>query len=635
MSKNINTEEKKINLVDRRIMSAKGILVLKIMLWVSGMAFLLLVNSGTKMALYGCLGLSVLWGAFLYKSMITWKSVEMLLRHRYILYLSIFFCIGLGCNFYAAWRSNGIAEIVANRIGIDVEKLILLCAIAGVVAAIPVVTWGLLWLITTALENVKKANISSKQEKKISAKKAFVITTVIYTLGISAILRANINYIDDQGRVAWGEKAWENYSRFLSNLFSTFIHMDNYLTDVSPLTQMIAVMIIAFSGIMLLYIIYDRTYFSTVELIALVPLGLNPYFLQCVSYKYDSPYMALSILGAVMPLLYRNRRAVAYIGASAIGTIVVCTSYQAASGIFPMLVIFLSLKMWNSKESWREIGRFCLNSVIGYLSGLLFFRMILMIPTEAGSLLSIEEIVPGMFANIKKYYMYVCSDFKEWWLIVILVLAAGFVWITVRTSRQKKLVSFCVAIAALILMSLICFGVYPVLEEPSYAPRAMYGVGVLITLLEISVAYGRKDIMFQVQAGLMSWIFFVFAFTYGNALYVQKEYCDFRINMAIGDLNDLNVFMEEAVTVQISGSIEKSQVIDHMPQDYNLINRLVPVQFKGEWWWGQASFYEFYGLRNVIRDPGIDLTTYDLPVLEDTMYHTIKGKDNYILIELK
>lgn len=48
--------------------------------------------------------------------------------------------------------------------------------------------------------------------------------------------------------------------------------------------------------------------------------------------------------------------------------------------------------------------------------------------------------------------------------------------------------------------------------------------------------------------------------------------------------------------------------------------------------WG---FYQYYDLKNVTRDPSVDLTAYDLPVLEEHMFHVIRGKDNYILIELK
>ena len=65
-------------------------------------------------------------------------------------------------------------------------------------------------------------------------------TTLVYFIGIIAIIRANFYYIDDLGRSVEGYRGWENFSRYLSNFFSLFIHGGFYLTDISPLPQIIA-----------------------------------------------------------------------------------------------------------------------------------------------------------------------------------------------------------------------------------------------------------------------------------------------------------------------------------------------------------------------------------------------------------
>ena len=89
-------------------------------------------------------------------------------------------------------------------------------------------------------------------------------------------------------------------------------------------------------------------------------------------------------------------------------------------------------------------------------------------------------------------------------------------------------------------------------------------------------------------------------------------------------------------TVQIAGSIGFAPVINHMPIYYqSLLHRLVPVLFQEEWDWGIYQFYNYYGLRNVRLDRTVNLTEMNLPVLKDTMYHTIRGKGNNVLIELK
>lgn len=179
----------------------------------------------------------------------------------------------------------------------------------------------------------------------------------LYTIGISALLRANYNYRDDLRRVAWGKKGWDNYGRYISNSLSTLIHGDSYLMDVSPLSQMIAVILTAAAGVIIWHFVSEKKKFSAWDLAALAPLGLSPYYLGCISFKYDSPYMALSILASVMPILFFKYGYARYLLAVIIGNLIMCTTYQASSGIFPMLVILLCLKWW-SMEKYTGGGYF-------------------------------------------------------------------------------------------------------------------------------------------------------------------------------------------------------------------------------------------------------------------------------------
>lgn len=173
-------------------------------------------------------------------------------------------------------------------------------------------------------------------------KKTIGILVFIYTLGISAIIRANYNYIDDIGRVRYGYKGWDNFSRYTTSFLSSFIHVSTYLTDISPLPQFLAVVILAFSGSIIIFIVTKKYYFSILSAIAMVPLGLSPYFLECLSYKYDSPYMALSILASVFPLLFYECSLFIYAVVTVVCILIMCTTYQAASGIYPILVVLLS-----------------------------------------------------------------------------------------------------------------------------------------------------------------------------------------------------------------------------------------------------------------------------------------------------
>lgn len=616
--------------------------IVKTGLLVSCLAFLFLLVIITKSTIFKCIISIIPLSVVVIKKADILDIIKNYIRPVYIAF-SILLCSAFGCNFYEMNLGLGSTASVSNYIGITHEYFVLFLTVIGVVAAVPAVTVCISYFISISISDFKfqknKDTLVREGLCKFSAKKSIIIIIIAYLAGVSAILRANFNYIDDMGRVASGYKQWETFSRVISCAFSTFFHMDSYLTDVSPMLQIIALIILAFTGILLLYIIFERTFFSIWELIALIPLALNPYFLECISYKYDAPYMAISVFGGIFPLLFRKKSAIIYILASVIGSVIVCTSYQASTGIYPMIVILLILRMWYAGEPVKRIGIFCLQSVLGFGVGIGFFKFVIMIPANrdvSNALPAIKDFLPNFIENLKDYYVLVKNDFKVWWLFLILAMAVIFVLRCTWSSKQNKAVSFVLASLAVGLFGLLCFGMYPALLLPQYAPRAMYGFGIMITILSIVIAEKGQCFLYKMPAIVLSWTFFVFAFTYGNALYVQKEYTDFRITQVIGDLNDMDVFLaDEPVIVQISGRIQQSPILRSMPQDYAMLNRLIPITFRESWGWGLCGFYQYYDLKNVVRDSSIDLTTYNLPIISDHMYHTIRGNDKYILVELK
>lgn len=472
--------------------------------------------------------------------------------------------------------------------------------------------------------------------------KPFVALTAIFLIGIIGLLRTNYSYLDDAARVAQGYKGWNNFSRFLSSFLSTFIHTGNYLTDVSPLPQIIAVLIMGLSAAIFIYVISENKKFSWWNIIAVIPLGLSPYFLQCFSYKYDSPYMALSVLASVFPLLFINHRKILYFFAAFIGILIVCTTYQAASGIFPLLVVLISFKRWNNNEKSKDIIKFIVLSASAYLLGIIFFMLFIFQPLKDSyvslpSSLNIDYIIL-LLRNLGEYFVYVFIDFKRQWILIILLICIGFVYVCTINSKRKKVLAFFVSILTLIAMAFLTFGLYPFLTEPLYEARALYGVGAFLAAVAVTISSSKKAYLFKILCIVLSWIFFVFGFTYANALKEQSEYIDFRMVAVVEDLNELDIMKtDNTKTVQITGTIGYSPIIQNMPDNYEMLHRLVPKGFYGGVYWGGYKFMNYYNLKNVVwnESTGEDISGYDLPVLKDTMYHTIKGNEKYILIELK
>lgn len=474
----------------------------------------------------------------------------------------------------------------------------------------------------------------------IPAAKAFCLLLLIYVVGATALLRTNFYYQDDVSRAVYGYKQWDYFGRFLSTALATFLHAGDFLTDTAPLVQLVALGIMAFSGIILLSVLCDRTRFSLWEIIAVVPLAMNPYFLECLSFRFDAVYMAVSVLGGIAPLLYWKRGGLCYLFAAMLGTLAICTSYQAATGIFPILVILLAVQLWNQGGSFRDSARLCLRSAAGYGLGLVYFKLILMRPADAGyvsnAMPSLGQLVPNTLENLGSYYHCVLTDLKSWWLALILLIGILSLGVMVHRSRQKKWLSALVSALALVAMAMLCFGIYPALAAPLFAPRAMYGFGVLIAALNIVVCRERRFSLAKLPTVLLAWAFFVFSFTYGNALNVQKEYTEFRIQLVIQDLSHLEILdTDDTVTLYLSGSIGQAPALAEYPTDGRILDRLIPETFSGGDDLTQYQFFCYYGLPNVQRGTEDNWPEQELPLLLDTGYHTIYGGENLVLVELK
>ena len=611
----------------------------KIMLSLSGMAFFLIAVPSWVPGMCCALLGSALWFFVVGRSSLPdGKSLEIFTRPGALLAGTVLM-VGLGCNFYNDWLNSRVMQRAADILRIQPGALAFSCAAVLAAAALPAVAYVMHYFWTEAAEDYRVCCNRSK-EKGISFPLAIAILFAVYTLGISAILRANVYYQDDAGRAVFGYKQWDYFGRFLSTALSTIVHADNYLADVAPLPQLLAMLILAFSGVMILYVLFDRTRFSLWELAAVIPLGLNPYFLECVSFRYDAPYMAVSVLCGVVPLAFRERKTPDYLFCAALGMIGVCTSYQAATGVFPMLAVLLALRMINEGFSGKQVGKFLLKSASGYILGLMIFKIALMRPASAGyvsnALPKGTELISHTFDNLRAYYSLVLSDFRPLWLMLAGLLAAGFIFVSAKKSRKSRHYGACAAVVVLMAMGLMCFGLYPVLKDTSFAPRAMYGFGIFLTLVCIAIAEGAGNSAGKLVVAALSWCFLVFSFTYGNALNLQREYTDFRIQLVIQDLNELDAaWGQEPISLRVSGSIGKSPLVDSMGGGGEMLDRLVPNTFDGHLDLNQFRFYYNYGLSEYVREDFEEGDNGEYPVVKDGLYHTIRADETHILVILK
>ena len=86
--------------------------------------------------------------------------------------------------------------------------------------------------------SLKQKNIHLfKLEKQELKTLLYIFILNIFCL--TSIFRANYNYFDDNGRTLWGYTDF-GFGRFISDNLSQIICANNFLGDISPLSQIIS-----------------------------------------------------------------------------------------------------------------------------------------------------------------------------------------------------------------------------------------------------------------------------------------------------------------------------------------------------------------------------------------------------------
>ena len=496
------------------------------------------------------------------------------------------------------------------------------------------------------MEQLKRIFMSDGIKDTVLGKQ-FVIILAAYTLSILTLLRANYSYIDDLGRIILGYRLWLNFSRYVSEFFSPVINGDYILNDISPLPQLLAVVFLAFSSVIIIKAFSLNKDNWLINSIAVLPLGFSPYFLECLSFKFDAPFMAFSVLTSVFPILFINHfRCKKYFLLVFICTMLMCMTYQASSGIFMLTTLVYLVCSWNQGETIQSCFKKFIVSAAGFLSSIIVYRQLLMTEVRgyvSTSVAGYDSFFCIVWHNLETYANLLLKDNIMLWKALFVLICIMYLRSFAESSSRKKCLSFLVGLIVLPLGMVLSFGGYIFLEKLSFFPRTMYGIGVFVAIIAvISVDHLPKNLMAKIASCAMSWVLFSFAFCYGNALAEQNHYDEFRTQLVLSDLSRIKGLWDSNQNrrIQIQGSTGYSPIVKRMVLRYGILGRLVPIKLQEEMPFGRYYPFYFFGLPNVEGELNWDdgyekIDSTHMPILVDTCYHTIKADDKSIVVIVK
>ncbi|MDQ0222182.1 glucosyltransferase domain-containing protein [Streptococcus moroccensis] len=464
-----------------------------------------------------------------------------------------------------------------------------------------------------------------KIESFISINKTKILVVFfLYLFPLIAIGNVNYPYIDDIGRRIEGVANFaEHYSRFLSEFASYLVHGGTHLADAGLTTFILCAVILTLTSFTVLYLFKDGEEISWSAAIASVFLGLNPWFLEPLSFRFDAPYISLSVLVSVLPFVFYRQKPKYFALASFVGIFLMCNSYQGSSGIYILTLLALVTADILEGKPIVDVLKKIAVSFIAYSAGIVtFFFQTKLNPHlesrgETTQIASLRNMPHAVVENLRVYFETLKLQSNRLWLLLALLIILGAIVTWVWTSKRSKICSLFISLLSLGISSIMSYGLYMFFATPlaDDRPRYAYGfaffIGLLLIQLTKRTSLPKLNAVKSSLAVLVIYYTVSFSFMYASVLDNQKQTFENSSFLLADDLN--NFISEDNQTVYISSFLKDSQVFENSAQAFPMLRHLVPSNASLYW----PNFMWFNSLTDLnVNFVGLDFNTINMDDLE-------------------
>ncbi|MGC6570048.1 glucosyltransferase domain-containing protein [Streptococcus parasuis] len=446
----------------------------------------------------------------------------------------------------------------------------------------------------------------------------------IYLLFAIYLGSINYYYIDDIGRRLDGTTGFaQHYARYFAEYASHLVQGDSHLTDLGLTTYILSALILTQISSLVIYIVNSEETISWVTAFVSIFIGLNPFGLELFSFRFDTPYMMFSLLFVIIPFLWFKTNQKLYALSSIIGIFLMFNSYQASSGIYIMLVIFLGLLEFAKELDFMRHFQFLLSSAAYYGIALVsYFIEMRMNPQllsrgENTSIASLTELPAAIVNNTRVYFETYQNELPNLWKFCILILIVVFILQLIFSARKSRVFLFFISLMYLLMSAVLSFGVY-IASTATLAddrPRYAYGLAILVGVIVIYVVSKRNqrflNLVGKLVAIVLTYYTLSFSMAYVSALDNQKT--DFEMQAAVLSTQINTYLTDENNLVFINRFLEDSQAYVNATTNYPILDNLVPSNQAV--YWPNVMWYNSITHSN-INFQGFDFSTVDLSTFE-------------------
>ena len=363
----------------------------------------------------------------------------------------------------------------------------------------------------------------------------FLVATLLYVL---PLILADFRYIDDSWRTLEAGNAWASQGRWFTDLLYQALSFTGAAPDIFPLPLLLAVLAMSLALTRLTY-----HYFPTPTLVCCfvpLPLWYNPFLLQNLSYQYDGPGMALSLVAVIYATTFRSASPMRQWWVPVALLVLAFGLYQISFNVFLGLVCLDLFRAACKPLSWRQWwamlgGRL---AQLGLAILIYFVMTFSSIETTRTALLNWKTDPLGQIAfNIGTVLEKIALLFHGGYAWVFAMLALCPLMGTLRLGRRigargeprwKTIVLSLVCLLALCLLVFLVPGITVFFRDFNEGARTLMGFGVLLMLLFYLAYQALIPIHRQLPVLLVIPLLATLSlsFAYGRVLTLEKTFAN-------------------------------------------------------------------------------------------------------------
>lgn len=421
---------------------------------------------------------------------------------------------------------------------------------------------------------------------KIKAKD-FSICFLFSVMSVLTIILSGRFYVDDLGRSQLGYLWWGSNGRPLSDYIMTSLNFNSVISDIYPIPQILSVCVICLVALSL------SCRYCSGSLIVSSALSVcmisSPFFLENISYRFDSITMALSLAIAMIPSIVSLKYLRVHLFVCCVSTIAVLSLYQAS---LPALVVSIIFSTAIVKDNGYK---YILTSMLGLVAGyIIYIKIILPIVTDGHYTDSHAGIVTldlngfnVFIKNTSRYLDLISMGLTKpviYTLIPIVVIGL-FYAIKLSLYKENNSLKF-LSIIAISLTPVIPLTVLSILENPVFMPRttlsyvSLVAYGVLVFNM-LCMKYARRASLLGL---LPAYCMAMIATIYGNTLKAQNEF----EKPILGEIRSflLKDSSKDFTEIAVEGGMPMSPIYLHNSKKYPLFTKLVGKYLNHTFIWG-------------------------------------------------